>query len=141
MSAGGSLAKADIAPFSDLSRALPLPRLSSMAPTIGFPGVGVKFAGDTYATPFRGEGETASWDLMVRYSADEQAQLVELLALFKEVANSPDVRLFLRTAHGLVPGLDVAQAVVVFDVKPLPQFGHYYDLTFTANAVEYTLEV
>lgn len=141
MPAGGALLRADFALLSDLNRRVALPRLTTLTPVQQYTGVTVQFAGDKYGTPFRGESEVASWDVMARYGVDEQQQLADLLELFKEAATGPDPRLYFRTGHARVAGLDVAQAVVVFNPKPLPQPGFSYDLSFTANAVEYTLDL
>lgn len=135
------LASADIALFSDLTRRVALPRVSAAQPRITYPGVGVRFSGDTRMTAFRGEGAGQEWPLTVRYGPYEQQLLVDVLKLFADAAVAPDTRLFLRTNYGVVAGLDAALAVVVFDIQPGPQFGRHHDLAFTAQAVEYTLAV
>lgn len=137
-----TLAKADLALFSDLAGSrVQIPHLTASAPTRAYAGTAVKFAGDAYPTPFRGEGRAKSWQLTARYLASEQASATELLDLIELAADSPDSRLFLRTHYGQVAGMNDALAVVVFGVDPQPQMGQYVDIGFTASAVAYILEV
>lgn len=135
------LPKADLALFSDLTKRTVIPFLMSSAPERSYAGVGVRFAGDAFATPFRGEGRTKSWNLTCRYIKTDQARLLELLDLIELAANSPDSRLFLRTHYGQVPGLNEAIAVQILNIQPVPQVGLYYDVSFTAQAVNFTLAV
>jgi hypothetical protein len=136
------LGKADLALFSDpAGHRVSIPHLTAVTPTQSYAGTTVLFAGDTYPTPFRGPGRSKTWPLTARYARTEQDQLLALLDLIELAAASADSRLLLRTHYGQVAGLDDATAVVIFDVQPQPQIGLYVDVQFTAQAVQFTLEV
>lgn len=133
------LAKADLALISDLAnQRVTIPHLTAAVPQRGYAGTVVRFAGDTFGTPFRGEGRTKSWALTARFARTEQATLLALIKLLDLAAGSADSRLLLRTHYGQAAGLDEATAVVVFDVQPQPQIGLFVDVTFTATAVDWT---
>lgn len=135
------LGAADLALFSNLSNRVKIPVLMSSQPSVKYEATTVRFVGDTSPTPFRGEGTDRTWNLTARYGVDSQADMVKLLDLIELANNSADQRLFLRTHIAQVAGLDTATAVVVHNVDPLPQFGRYYDVSFTAVAVQFSLAV
>lgn len=136
-----ALGAADVALFSDLDNRVKIPTLLSSSPDVKYDGTAVRFLGDKLPTAFRGEGESGTYSFTARYARDKQAQLATLVKLFRTAHESPDSRLFLRTHVGQVAGLDFAGAVIVLGFQPVPQFGQYFDLSFTAQAVAYTLVV
>lgn len=136
------LGKADLALFTDpVNHRVIIPHLTAATPDRTYAGTTVLFEGDLYGTPFRGPGRAKSWPLTARYKANEQDQLVALIALLDLAADSADSRLLLRTHYGQVDGLDEATAVVVFGVQPQPQMGLFFDVQFTAQAVAFSLAV
>jgi hypothetical protein len=133
------LGRAEVALFSDPSMRVAIPHLVAMPRRRTTFGTTVLFAGDTYPTPFRGEGRTQTFDLTCRYGRDDHPDMLALLTLLDVTApGSPDSRLLLRTHIGLVPGLDVAVGVVVFDVAETPAGAGVVDVTFTATVVEHS---
>jgi hypothetical protein len=136
-----SLGKADLALFSDLTQRVTVPHLLASPQSRGYAGTTVQFAGDTLPTPFRGTTRRKSWAMTARYLRTEQAGLLALIQLVETAADAPDSRLLLRTHYGQAAGLDESVAVVIFNLEPAAQMGLYADLSFTAEAVQYTLEV
>lgn len=135
------LEKSDLALFSDLTRRVTIPALLSVTPTRTYEGATVRFLGDTYGTPFRGEGRARTYALSCRFASYQQQALADLLALIDDAATLPDSRLFLRTHFGQTGGIDDAMAVTVLSVTPTPQAGLYVDVTLTCEAVEHSLAV
>lgn len=133
------LGNAELALISDLAnQRVTIPHLTAITPGPTYAGTTVLFAGDVYDTPFRGLSKSKQWPLTARYRKDEHAQMVALLDLIDLAASSPDSRLLLRTHYGLVAGIDEALAVVIFAVQPVPQMGQYFDVSFTAKAVNWS---
>lgn len=130
------LSKAMVGLYSQPSRQVVLPHLTSVQPSTSYDGTLVRFAGDRLPTPFGGQGESGTYPLTCRYGRHEQQLLKDFLDLVGFAARAADRRLLLRTHYGQVPGLDVAQAVVIWQVSPAPQIGLYIDLSFTALAVQ-----
>jgi hypothetical protein len=143
VSTGISLAlnRARIGLWSDPSSQIAIPHLKGMPVTRGYAGTLVQFVGDDYSTGFRGQAKTKSYAMTCRYLKAEQAQLVALINLFETAHSAPDPRLLLRTHPGQVAGLNESVAVQVFDPVATPGDGLVWDLTFTAQVVNYTFAV
>lgn len=142
MSVSVPLERADIALLSDIEATrIQLPRLRAAAPTNTREGVRTRFSGDTLPTPFRGEGRDRTIPLVARFLASEQQTMVDVIALFDMAHDAVDGRLLLRTHLGLVAGFDPTLAVVVFDDSVAPVDYGSWDLSFTAMAVEWSVEV
>lgn len=135
------LPHADLALFTDLTQRVQFPHLTAAANQRGYAGSTVQFSGDTYPTAFSGVTRTKSWQMQARYKVNEQDQLLALLTLLDAAHDAPDRRLLLRTHYGQAVGLDDATAVVVFAVEQTPQMGLYVDVSFTCEAVQFSLEV
>lgn len=137
--AGVILRTADLALLSDpVATRVLIPHLVAVQPQQGWDGTVVRFAGDAYPTPFRGEGRDQSWQLQARYGGTEHEELADLLALLDRAAQAADSRLALRTHYGQVPGLDDVYAVVIFGVQVVPQPGQLAEVSMTAQRVAWT---
>ena len=137
------LGQADIALLSNpgATRVL-IPHLVSAPRRRSRVGTTVLFAGDDYPTPFRGTGRAMTLDLTARFGPTEHETMLDLVELLDVVAaEAPDSRLLLRTHYALAAGLDLAVAVVVFDVVDTPLGAGAFDVSFTATVVEHTFAV
>lgn len=118
------------------AREVEIPHLMTAEPTLSWQGTSVRFAGDTYPTPFGGEGRSESWPLTARYGRHQQHLVVALIALVRDARASADQRLWLRTHYGLIADLDAACAVTVQELRVKPQVGLYVDVVFTCDRVQ-----
>lgn len=139
MTAAVVLGRCDLALLSDLSQRVTIPHLTAAPQSRKYPGVTVQFAGDTFPTAFRGASRAKSWAMTAMYMQREQDRLQALLTLVEVAADLPDSRLLLRTNYGQSIGLDDSAAVVIFEIDPAPQMGLYANVSFTCEAVEFTL--
>lgn len=139
--AGVVLTNADMALFSDPDGTrVVIPHLGSQTPSRGRDGAHQRFEGYEYPHAFRGEGRSATHDLVARYGRDEHDQLVDLLDLFDVAHTVPDGRLVLRTHAGVVEGLDPYQVVTVWADQRKPIGGRAWELSFTATVVHHMIE-
>lgn len=137
------LLRADIALWSDpvASRVI-LDRLQVLQPPETFEQVFVRFEGDERSTGWRGEGTDATFQMTARFISGEHQAAADLLALFRTAHRTdPDGRLLLRTHVGEVAGLNHMEAVLVPTFTPAPARAGVTDISFTAQAVNFTLAV
>ena len=137
------LDNADIGLWGDFQATrIVIPHLQVLSPSESFEQTYIRFEGDQRKTGFRGEGDDAVFQMTARYATGEHADAAELVELFRTAhLDDADGRLMLRTHVGEVGGLNDLEAVMVPTFTRPFAAGRYLDVSFTAQAVAYTLEV
>ena len=101
----------------------------------------VQFAGDQFATSFRGESGGRTFAVTCSFFDGEHDDYLKLLNLLRQAQDAIDDRLVLRTYTGQVPGLDGAHIVTVSEDTQAPLDGGLtFQVSFTANAVAGSFE-
>lgn len=136
------LAKPDMSLFSDMAGTrVVLPRMTGQTRTRTFETALVRFEGDEAPTPFRGGGAGRAYNLMVRYSGKEHAQMAALLNLFRQAHDAVDGRIALRTNAYQVADLQPFEVVSVDSISETPIGGLAWEVSWVATAVQFSIEV
>lgn len=103
----------------------------------------VLFEGDKHPINHRGDLNSRTYDLTVRYSKDEHDELARLIALLDRAAEGPHNRLVFRTNFFDVPRLKPLEVGVAGpeQITPARAGSRAWDVRFPFTCVSYSLNI